>query len=247
MKIILSPTKKMRRDVDTVSVQGLPVYLDRTRKILRFLHSLSPEQLQKLWGCNEKIAAQNVQRLQEMDLENDLSPAILSYEGIAFQYMAPGVFEDSAFDYVQQHLRILSGFYGILKPLDGITPYRLEMQAQLPVEDCSNLYEFWGDSLYREVQGGTIINLASKEYSQCISPYLGPEDRMITCVFGEMVNGKLRQKGTFAKMARGEMVRFLAQTQAEVPEKMQEFTGLNFHFRQDLSCDSEYVFQRIPK
>ena len=237
----------MKRDTDSLKPEALPVLLPKAEKILQYLRSLSPQQLQKLWGCNDSIAAENLDRLKNMNLTEGLTPAILAYEGIAFQYMAPTVFEDRHLQYVQDHLRILSGFYGILKPLDGITPYRLEMQAQLPVEDCSNLYEFWGDSLYREVQGGTIINLASKEYSQCISPYLGPEDRMITCVFGEMVNGKLRQKGTFAKMARGEMVRFLAQTQAEVPEKMQEFTGLNFHFRQDLSCDSEYVFQRIPK
>lgn len=81
-----------------------------------------------------------------MDLEKSLTPAILSYDGIAYQYMAPSVFENGEFSYVQEHLRILSGFYGVVKPMDGVTPYRLEMQAKLKVEEKKNLYEFWGES-----------------------------------------------------------------------------------------------------
>ena len=247
MKIILSPTKKMRRDQDSLPVEALPALLPKTRVLLHFLRSLSPQALTELWGCNEKIAQQNLERLADMDLTAGLSPAILSYEGIAFQYMAPTVFSDSQLQYVQQHLRILSGFYGVLKPLDGITPYRLEMQARASVEGHRDLYDFWGDALYREVGGGTILNLASKEYSQCISRYLRPEDRMVTCVFGEMVGGKLRQKGTFAKMARGEMVRYLSEIGASSPEDCRGFQGLGFRFREDLSTAAEYIFERIPE
>lgn len=121
MRILLSPAKKMRRDTDSFSVSDLPCFLDRTREILQYLRSLTPQQLQALWGCNDKIAAQNLERLAEMDLETGLTPAVLSYDGIAFQHMAPAVFTDSALAYVQEHLRILSGFYGVLRPMDGVT------------------------------------------------------------------------------------------------------------------------------
>lgn len=99
-----------------------------------------------------------------MDLTRNLTPAILSYEGIAYQYMAPSVFEDGEFDYVQENLRILSAFYGVVKPLDGVTPYRLEMQAKAKVNGTKDLYEYWGDKIYREVsdEDRVIINLASK-------------------------------------------------------------------------------------
>ena len=107
-----------------------------------------------------------------------LTPAILAYDGIQYTYMAPDVFEQQYFDYVQEHVRILSGFYGSVKPLDGVVSYRLEMQAKAKIDGCKNLYEFWCDSLYREVlpEGRIIINLASKEYSKCVEKYLQPQD-----------------------------------------------------------------------
>ena len=142
---------------------------------------------------------------------DSIEPAVLTYEGIAFQYMAPSVFEDMQFEYVQNHLRILSAFYGVLKPMDSVTPYRLEMQAKVGIGDAKNLYEYWGDSLYRSVidDSRIIINLASKEYSKCIEKYLTPQDRYITVTFCEASGDKLVTKGTYAKMARGEMVRFM--------------------------------------
>ena len=106
-----------------------------------------------------------------MNLNRNLSAAILSYEGLVFKHMAPMVFTEEMYAYVNDHLRILSGFYGILKPFDGITPYRLEMQAELSVAGSKNLYDFWGDKLYRELskeKDQLIINLASEEYSKII-------------------------------------------------------------------------------
>ena len=249
MRIILSPTKKMREDPDSLTCGGLPQFLPRTEEILAWLRSRSPEQLQKLWGCNDAIAAQNLERLADMDLTTRLTPAICAYEGIAFQYMAPSVFDDGQFDYVQEHLRILSGFYGVLRPMDGVRPYRLEMQARAAVGGHRDLYSFWGDSLYRAVQpeDGVILNLASKEYSKCIEKYLTPDDRFVTCTFAENVDGKLVQKGTFAKMARGEMVRFLAEHQITEPEGAAAFDRLNFHFREDCSTENELIFERIPE
>lgn len=249
MKIILSPTKKMKQDTDSFSPETVPCFLSETEIILQKLKNMTPDMLQKLWNCNDSIADQNYDRIQNMDLRSCLTPAILAYDGIAFQHMAPSVFSDEEFQYVQDHLRILSGFYGMLKPMDGVCPYRLEMQAKLCVRSAKDLYEFWGQKLYDQVRddSGTFINLASKEYSRCIQNYLTDQDLCISCIFAEMVNGKLTQKATFAKMARGEMVRFLAEKKAEHPEVMKDFRHLGYQYRDDLSGTTEYVFQRIPK
>lgn len=247
MKILLSPAKKMNQDVDSLESIGLPVWLGKTEEILMCLKSKSYDELKDLWKCNDKIAQQNVRRLEAMNLKKNLTPAILSYEGIAYQYMAPAVFEDVHLSYIQEHLRILSAFYGVLKPMDGVTPYRLEMQAKAEVFGCKDLYDFWGDRLYREVSddSGMIINLASKEYAKCIEKYLTPNDTYITCVFGEIVQGKFVTKGTYAKMARGEMVRYMAENQIENPQDLKYFDRLQYHYRADMSLDDTYVFERV--
>lgn len=248
MRIILSPAKKMRVDPDFPAALSTPVFLSQTEKIMRWLQGLSYTEAKKLWSCNDKIAQENYARLMEMDLQDTahLTPAILSYDGIAFQYMAPAVFEEKYFDYVQEHLRILSGFYGVLKPMDGVTPYRLEMQAKAEVAGSKNLYDYWGDALYREVRddSGLIINLASKEYSRCIEKYLQPEERYITCIFGEMEDGKVVQKGVYAKMARGDMVRFMAEKQVDDPEELKTYDRMHYQFSEEYSSDDEYVFIR---
>ena len=181
-----------------------------------------------------------------MDLYHFLTPAVLSYDGIAFQYMAQSVFEDSQFEYVQNHLRIISAFCGVLKPRDGVTPYRLEMQAKVGIGETKNLYEYWGGLLYRSVidNSRVIINLASKEYSKCIEKYLTQQDRYITITFCELSGDKLVTKGTYAKMAHGEMVRFMAENSIENPEDIKKFDRLGYSFWSDLSSDTEYVFER---
>lgn len=244
MRIIISPAKKMNVDTDTFACQGMPVFIEKVETLKEYIQSLSYEEVKKLWGCNDKLAKLNYQRFQEMDLKKGLTPALISYEGIQYQYMAPEVFSEKEWAYVQEHLRILSGFYGVLKPLDGVTPYRLEMQAKAALDGYANLYAFWGEHLYLEVMGEDhlILNLASKEYSKAVEKYLTDQDRMITCVFGEWRDGKVVQKGTQAKMARGEMVRFLAERQIESPEEVKEFDRLGYRFREELSSDREYVF-----
>lgn len=129
-----------------------------------------------------------------MDLCQGLTPAVISYEGIQYQYMAPSVMEQRHHDYIQKNLRILSGFYGVLKPFDGVVPY------------------------------------------------LKTEDMFVTCVFGELKEGKVIQKGTMAKMARGEMVKFLAERDAQGPEDAKKFDRLGYCFREELSSENEYVF-----
>ena len=246
MKIILSPAKKMIVDTDNIAPVELPVFIDKTEEILSWMKSKSKEELQTIWKCNDKIAEQNFNRLEKMDLYSRLTPAVLAYEGIAFQYMAPSVFEIQKFEYLQNHLRILSAFYGVLKPLDGVTPYRLEMQAKAEIEETTNLYDYWGDRLYHSVidDSRTIINLASKEYSKCIERYLSDKDNYITITFCELSGDKLVTKGTYAKMARGEMVRFMAENNIENPVDIQKFDRLGYAFRGNLSSETEYVFER---
>ena len=234
----------MRVDTDSIPYQDLPKFLPKTEELCTILRSMTEADLKKLWKCNDQIAALNIQRLQNMDLHNCLTPAVLAYEGIQYQYMAPGVFTEQAFDYVQEHLRILSGFYGILKPFDGVTPYRLEMQAKLRAGECKDLYAYWGDSLANTLFSETdcIVNLASKEYSVCVSKYLPQNVRFITCVFGEEKNGKVIEKGTMCKMARGEMVRFMAENQIGDPEQIKSFGRLNYCFDSSCSDDNLFVF-----
>ena len=236
----------MQHDENGPVYRDLPVFLSDAEKIKASLKEKSFSELKALWACNEKITEQNIERLSSMDLRGKLSPAILSYDGIAYQYMAPTVFETEMLRYVQEHLRILSGFYGILKPMDGVTAYRLEMQAKLALCGAKNLYDYWGDRLYRELRdsSGIIVNLASKEYSKCIEKYLQPGDRYISCNFYEEVQGKPVQKGVYCKMARGEMVRFMAENRIEEPERIKQFSVMGYRFSEDLSSEKEYIFVR---
>ena len=246
MRIIISPAKKMNVDTDSFPYRDLPEFLTSTEELRRKMQSMSYEELKKLWKCNDQIAQLNVRRLGDMDLRKGLTPALLAYEGIQYQYMAPGVFTDGEYAYIQEHLRILSGFYGVLKPFDGVTPYRLEMQAKLNIGQYKDLYAYWGDRLAKALfaETGCILNLASKEYSICISKYLPAPVRFITCVFGEEKNGKVIEKGTMCKMARGEMVRFMAQNQIQTPEQIRSFDRLNYRFDGVRSDESTYVFLR---
>jgi len=246
MRIIISPAKKMNADTDTLPWRDLPAMLPKTQQLLDRLRSMNEGELKRLWRCNDQIAALNVERLRGMDLHRNLTPAIIAYEGIQYQYMAPDVFTQKEYDYVQEHLRILSGFYGVLRPLDGVTPYRLEMQARLRMGEAKDLYAFWGDELARSVLDGTdcVINLASKEYSVCVSKYLPKNKSLITCVFGEEKDGKIIEKGTMCKMARGEMVRFMAANGIKNPEEIKAFNGLDYRYSPERSDEQTYVFVR---
>lgn len=244
MKIIISPAKKMNINQELVPFYDLPAFIEDVGRLLEWLRTLTYDEARRLWKCNDKIASLNYERIVQMDLEKRLTPAILSYEGIQYQYMAPAVFEEEAMHYIQEHLRILSGFYGILRPFDGVTPYRLEMQAPVKAGGVRDLYEFWQDKLYQELmdEDRTVLNLASKEYSRCIERYLCPKDRFVTCVFGEWIDGKVKQKGTLAKMARGEMVRYMAENNISDLQEIRNFDRLGYHFSVEWSTEEQYVF-----
>lgn len=252
LKIIISPAKKMSTVNDYVMETTTPFFREKAEALKRYLQSLSYGELKTILKCNDKIAGQNYERFCNMDLSRDSSPAVLAYEGIQYQSMAPYVFDRQALEYIGEHLYILSGFYGILRAFDGVVPYRLEMQAKLswesPTGRVESLYDYWGRDLYRALTEAdvpkeepvTIINLASKEYSRAIEPWREPQVRMVTCVFGEMEGGRVRVKATAAKMARGSMVRFMAENQVTESGQLKSFDWMGYRYREELS-DSEHM------
>lgn len=244
MRIIISPAKKMNVDMDSFATEGLPRFISEAERLKAALGAMSPKELQALWKCNDAIAKLNVERLRDMDLRRGLTPAVLAYEGIQYRYMAPGVLESGQLDYIREHLRILSGFYGLLRPFDGVTPYRLEMQARLSVDGRKDLYTFWGGRLAEQLAAETdlVVNLASKEYSRAVEPHLPNRVRFLTCTFCEWRDGKLIEKGTMCKMARGQMVRWLAENDITEPEDIRKFTDLGYKFSPVHSTEDNDVF-----
>ena len=252
MRIIISPAKQMKVDTDTFENIDTPVFIEKTEMLKNRIAALSYDEQKKLWNCNDKIAALNSRRFETMDLHKGLTPAILAFDGIQYTYMGSTVFDNAQYEYIQQHLRILSGFYGVLKPMDGVAPYRLEMQAKIDIDGYNDLYSFWGDSLYHEVVDDShiLLNLASAQYSKCIGKYLQSDDRFITFIFGELAPDnadKVVQKGVYCKMARGEMVRFLAEISAEAPEQAKDFKWSGYKFDESRSDEKTYCFTRTLK
>ena len=246
MKIIISPAKKMNVDPDTFAADRMPEFVEDAKILMDAVRSLDYGQAKALWKCNDKLARLNYERFKVMDLNRALTPAVMAYEGLQYLHMAPAVFTKEALSYIEERLRILSGFYGVLRPFDKVVPYRLEMQAKLSVGESRDLYEFWGSRLYESLTAddGFILNLASKEYSQCIEKYVAPDVVFLTVIFGQWKNGSVWQKGTMAKMARGEMVRYMAERQIRELAKLKEFRELGFVFSEEDSLETEWVFLR---
>ena len=244
MRIIISPAKKMNIDTDSFLAESTPQFLQDAQQLTAVLQSMDREALKKLWKCSDALVDLNARRLQTMDLSQGQTPAVMAYEGIQYQYMAPDVLDAQSLCYLREHLRILSGLYGILRPFDGVVPYRLEMQARLSVGGCKDLYGFWGDRLARQLAEETdfVLNLASQEYSKAVKPCLPESVTLITCIFGELIQGKPIEKGTLCKMARGQMVRWLAENQITTPEAVKGFHQLGYTFSPALSSDTEFVF-----
>ena len=244
MKIIISPAKKMNRKEEEIDWLTRPLFYEEACCLREKMKAMDFGSLKTLWNCNDKITEENLERLRLYEMDKNLTGAVIAYEGIQYQYMAPQVFTERQWEYIKGHLRILSGLYGLLGPQDGVIPYRLEMQAKLQIGEHKDLYSFWGDRLYRELtrEDRTILNLASKEYSKAIEKYLEKDVRYITCIFGEHIQGKIKVKATKAKMARGEMVRWLSENQIEEPEEIKNFHSLNYVFREEYSSEREFVF-----
>ena len=248
MKIIISPAKQMRVDDDAFDA-ATPQFIGRTKILLDVLQQMTLPELQKLWGCNDKIVEQNYKRIKNMQLDKNLTPAVLAYDGLQYTHMGPRVFETGQWKYVCENLRILSGFYGILHADDGVVPYRLEMQAKLKLGSCKNLYSFWGDSIYKALTANdkVILNLASKEYSKAVEPYLEDDVQFVTCVFACGTAESYRVKATEAKLARGSMVRWCAENDVQRVEDVRAFNGYGYEYRAELSSSAEYVFIKQEK
>ncbi|MDE6547031.1 MAG: peroxide stress protein YaaA, partial [Lactobacillus sp.] len=212
-----------------------------------FLKTRDFDQLKGLWKANDNIVRANQNNLLTSKLDRNLTPAILAFSGIQYQYLAGDILPQEGLDYLQDHLRILSGFYGILRPFDGIIPYRLELKTQMTGFKDYSLYHFWEDLPYQNLftNTETVINLASLEYSRLISPYLKDGQKLITIKFLENKNGKWRQIATHAKIARGEMVRFAAKEQINKPEDLKSFSDFGYAFSEEDSTEEDYVFKKL--
>lgn len=241
---MIAPAKKMQEEGDLLYGEEFPVLIDRAEVLKQWMSSLSYEEAKRLWNCSDKIAKQEYERLQNMNLKHAFTPAVLAYDGIQYRYLAPQILTEKQLCYLKTHLRILSGFYGILRPMDRIVPYRLEMQAKTQKFGYPSLYQYWSDMLYQNLARETncILNLASKEYAVCIEPYLETKMQFITCIFGELKGDRVIQKGTKAKMARGEMVRFLTENQIEKLQEIKQFERLGYHYDKERSSQTTYVF-----
>lgn len=245
MKIIIAPAKIMKIDRDSFPIQSKPQFLDKTRILERFLKSRSNEQLKDLWHASENVTKQSILQLENMNLDERLTPAILAFSGIQYQYMAPDLFTQPALDYIQKNLRILSGFYGMLRPFDGVCPYRLELNTKMVGFRDYSLYHFWGSDIAENLfqEDNIVIDLASKQYTRLVKPYLSQRRQLITVDFQELKNGKWKTVGVHAKMARGEMVRYIAEKQIKNPTDLQDFNDFEFQFEPDVSTKDHYVFR----
>jgi len=247
MKIIISPAMKMKVDTNAFAAKSQPQFLTQAKELSDFLKKCSFTQLKSIWGGSDRTTEEGQKQLSTLDITevDGLTPAIISYSGIQYQYMAPDLFTAEALAYLQKNVRILSGLYGVLRPFDGVWPYRLEMKNKVLGFGEPNLYKYWGETLVDNLfdKNDVVINLASKEYSKNIAPYVSDKRQMITIDFQEQKNGQWKTVGVHAKMARGEMVRFISENELKQPEELQQFDDFGFQFVAEESTASRYVFR----
>lgn len=254
MIIVISPAKTL---YDRSPVKYEPFsqadFLPEAEKIVSVLKKKKPQQLAKLMDISPKLAELNYQRFQSWALpfspENSWQ-AVLMFNGDVYQGLQAETFSDAEFAMAQQHLRILSGVYGLLKPLDLIQPYRLEMGTDLPVARKKNLYEFWKTKittqLNRELEAigqNVLINLASNEYFSAIDTKK-LKGRIITPAFKEHKNGQYQMVSFYAKKARGLMSRFVIQNGITDAEELKAFDLEGYYFNNQLSDENQWVFTR---
>jgi cytoplasmic iron level regulating protein YaaA (DUF328/UPF0246 family) len=248
MRLVVSPAKKMNVVDAPPYAQGVPRFIDRTRELMEAVRAMSREEAQALWRCSDKLADLNYERFRTMELDAGLTAAVMSYEGIQYQHLAAQVMDEKCLDWLQGHLRILSGFYGVLRPLDGVVPYRLEMQAKLAVGGARDLYGYWGSALLDELVAdgcSVVVNLASQEYAKAVVPYAREAAvPVLTCQFCTVraSDGKLVQQATEAKAARGTFVRWCAEKDVASPDALRGFDERGYALDASRSKDDVLVF-----
>lgn len=245
MKIIISPAKKMKRE-EYVAPLHRPMFLKEAGELLSFLRSLSDSEMAKVWKVKGALLSSSLSSLSMLSLEDIGSPAIFSYDGIQYTYMSPSSFTDSMLEYAEKNLRIISGLYGLLRPLDGVGTYRLEMESPISIPGYGDLYSYWGGKIASSLMEDErlLVNLASAEYSKAVLPYLPSTVNVVTPVFLDWEKGRYVSKGVYAKMERGEMVRFLAETGAETVEDIMKFSSRGYEFSRFLSDSNTLCFVR---
>ncbi len=251
MKIVISPAKTLEFNKPVpIQAHSECAFLKQAEKLNAVLKKKSPKKLMELMDISENLSTLNYQRNQDWHLPfgpENARQAVFAFSGDVYDGLDAYTLDKDKFEDLQNKVRILSGLYGILKPLDLIQPYRLEMGTALKVNRHNNLYEFWGDSLTKalkaELNGEVLINLASQEYFKTIKPKL-LKSRVITPEFKDFRNGQLKMISFFAKKARGAMVRYIIDNEIDVGDEVKGFNREGYAFDKNLSTENKWVFTR---
>jgi len=250
MLAVLSPAKTLDFNPQSLTRRGSqPELLDDARLLAAKLQTLSPAKFAKLMGISERLSAEVHGYFTDWKGEGT-KPAILAFQGDVYQGLEAGDFTAEDFAFAQDHLRILSGLYGVLRPLDRIEAYRLEMGTKLTTPRGKTLYDFWGDKITTLInralakqKDDVLVNLASNEYFRAIDPKQ-LQATVITPAFKEYRSGGYKILSFFAKKARGQMARYLIKNQLTQPEDLQNFREDGYRFNPQLSSDTNWVFTR---
>ncbi len=254
MLMMLSPSKTL--DFQTppqTEAQTQPAFLDDARALVDRLRGYTPQDLAQLMGIREPLAELNAQRFQQWSppftLDN-AKQAVLAFKGDVYDGLAAEDLSEDDLRFAQEHLRILSGLYGLLRPLDLIQPYRLEMGTKLPTERGKNLYAFWGDTLAKALdealaaaEASALVNLASSEYFKAVKT-AALSVPVVTPVFKERKNGEHKTVAIYAKKARGLMARYAIVNRISDPDDLKQFDADGYRFTKKLSSEREWVFTR---
>ncbi|NAS11780.1 peroxide stress protein YaaA [Poritiphilus flavus] len=252
MKIVISPAKSLNYESDLPTEHSSqPRFPDESARLNRLLRKKSARSLSKLMSISPSLGALNYERNQEWSLPftpDNARPAVYAFSGDVYRGLDIYSLPVSKLDTLQDTLRILSGLYGILRPLDLMQPYRLEMGTKFPVGKHKNLYEFWRDkitaSLNEELEEGEIfLNLASAEYFKAVDPKK-LKVPVITAVFKDFKNGQYKSIMTYAKLARGFMTRYVLDTGANTLEELKGFNYEGYGYSEEFSSEQELVFIR---
>lgn len=253
MLILLSPAKKLSIEGGKLTDFTLPKFTVASSELIKELRKYSPKKLRQLMKVSTDIAELNVERYAkwtENHTLEDAKQAVLAFTGEVYNGLQAAKFNDDELNYTQQHLRILSGLYGVLKPMDLIHEYRLEMGTKLKFKKYANLYNFWGDKIVNELndllkthQNKTIINLASTEYFKAVNTKK-LNAKLVTPVFKDGKNGEYKVVMMYAKKARGMMVNYIIKNKIDNPADLISFNSEGYYFNPKLSTENELVFYR---
>ncbi len=253
MIIIISPSKTLDFPEEISGKYFKPELLEYSLKLIHGLRKLSPAKICKLMDISEKLGELNYQRYQEFSADFTLQnshPALFAFKGDVYTGLRAGDFSNTDIQYAQNHLRILSGLYGCLRPLDLIQPYRLEMGTKLANKTGNNLYKFWGNiitaklnTLIQETNSSSLINLASNEYFKAVNTKL-LKANIITPIFKEKKGNSYKIVMLYAKRARGMMAAYLLKNRVENVADIKNFNEDSYNFNAEFSTDTELVFVR---